>query len=769
MKTINRLFAAALVLFAAAACYNKEIEAPDNQQDPQTPDVSEQTGLKITASIIQTRVTYTDGTTTLNQQWEKGENGDIVFGFIDDANHTPVVLKVDDIINGVATLVPTTGEEALSAMDENTYVNLIYTGGSSQSLVPSDETYSYSIDMTDQDGKIPACMHARARKEGNAIEFDFVNDCAILEIVGITGVSETVGTWTNKKLSLGSVTVSGVNTSLSYTYANGDTGYALSELRVSNAKGSSITIYPENESLYLDNNGNIVDNAGNSARILMAVPQNTSLTGITVSAEGFGSSYALSSGLSNSTCYVVKAQDVVAKTEDGLYFKTVSGAFDHAADLSSQGYTTAEDNVVTLIKKEINGLGNHPSATLSYDEYGDEYDDTSLKIQIDYPVTLDLNGCTLSLSGYKEWDYGDEEEDDDDDLLSDNTEYFYVCSGGDFTITDSKGPDGMGNFSGTLTSGSDRHMIISEEESTITINGGSFEHTYEWCIVSNYGELNVLAGDLSSNYAVVDNYGTLNVSGVNNTGCVSMVPIIPKGNYATVYNNKDAEINIYDGTTIEGINGATIYNYRGTINIHGGSISSDNTNAIDSRMYEYDNYFAKDGEEGYIIYGDEETDYDNILPRVIIDGGSISSVAGAAAIQNGGYLQISGDDTEISGESAKAIINWAILEIEGGEISSTYEVAISSADPYPEDKYYCNTVISGGTISSTNNTAIKVSNSYNDPYEMGVYYAISENTKFSISGGTVTGNSVNYGIELDGISHYSITGGNISPAPYIPD
>lgn len=381
MKTINRLFAAALVLFVAAACYNKEIESPDNRQDPETQDISEQTGLKITASIIQTRVTYTDGTTTLNQQWEKGENGDIVFGFIDDANHTPVVLQVDDINNGVATLVPTTGGDALSAMEENTYVNLIYTGGSPQSLVASDETYSYSIDMTDQDGKIPACMHARARKEGNAIEFDFVNDCAIFEIVSLTGVAED---HSSDSQDLESITVSNVFTSGKYTFDNGSVSFA------GDGTVGDVTITLGND-WTVDDSGTI-KNDGAAQPVLIAVAPKTAdeNASITITAEAdnnihYGYDFG-SKSIEDKKCYVVSAKPVVAKTTtDGQYFTSISAAFAHARTIA--GTTGTE---VKLLKSYISGL-------MEKDATHDATKDPMTRISIDYPVTFDLNGCILDL------------------------------------------------------------------------------------------------------------------------------------------------------------------------------------------------------------------------------------------------------------------------------------------------------------------------------------------------------------------------------------
>mgnify|MGYP003333760342 CR=1 FL=1 len=99
MKYIVRILVSAFAFISAAACYNNEIENPDNSQNPDQP------GLRITATMAKTRVNY--GNETDAQLLPVWEEGDILFGFYgDDPDDNGIVLKVCDVDEGVAELAP---------------------------------------------------------------------------------------------------------------------------------------------------------------------------------------------------------------------------------------------------------------------------------------------------------------------------------------------------------------------------------------------------------------------------------------------------------------------------------------------------------------------------------------------------------------------------------------------------------------------------------------------------------------------------------------
>ena len=179
MKNIYRFFVSALVLFAfTVACNPPEINEPDNPSNP------EQTGYTITASIVQTRVSYDDSTDgeKLEQKWEEN---DILFGFYGGDISKKIIFKVSSVNGGVATLDPVDGwegEDGLGNAADETEVNLVYTGANINSIEEFDFSKGLSVDMSSQSiNRIPACMHSKASLEednGNkSIDFKFINDC----------------------------------------------------------------------------------------------------------------------------------------------------------------------------------------------------------------------------------------------------------------------------------------------------------------------------------------------------------------------------------------------------------------------------------------------------------------------------------------------------------------------------------------------------------------------------------------------------------------
>lgn len=454
--------------FAVVACHTNDIDNPDNPDNPNPPQISD--NVTFTASIKQTRVEYTPNGNKLDQCWKPN---DVIYGFYGEGSGSKIILQVTNVDSyGNATLEPQygTGPDFVAELkesvknEEDLTIGLIYTGKTKI----TDNSYGNDIYVyfTNQStGQIPACMKcydaSNTDEDGNTIvEFKFENNCAIMEIKGITGAKEEADLSEGEKKELETVTVTNTITSLHYLY---DGGFSL-EI---NADYMGYT-YVEPESLYIDSNGNIVDSNGNSKSVMIAVVPNSTKKDIEVTAEvsggdTFGSSY--NTDFAAGTCYVIRQKDVVAKTEDGLYFTSVFGAFDHASTLVS---TFGDNNTVTLVKDYINGLNE--------DVAHEEDNHPATIIDIDYPVTLDLNGCTLSLDcNSKHWEW--------DSFYSGG---FNVLSGGTLTIDDSKG-------SGCIDSGSKEIPIISNS-GTVNILGGSLRHWESCNVVDSTGDLNVYDG-----------------------------------------------------------------------------------------------------------------------------------------------------------------------------------------------------------------------------------------------------------------------------------
>lgn len=546
MRTISKYISFTLMVFAVVACHTNDIDNPDNPDNPNPPQISD--NVTFTASIKQTRVEYTPNGDKLDQRWKKD---DVIYGFYDDGDGDgrKIALLVTDVDDkdGYATLKPLPligGDEFVAALKEckngeQLSFGLIYTGktGSTDTTVEelyyNDEIHVYMSNQST--GQIPACMESTSYEidESNngdtIINFEFENRCAILEIKGITGFKESTDLSEDGPTELDNINVSNVINVITYSFHDGaaslgtDGTYKETGVKVSG-------------SIYVDSNGNIVDSNGNSKSVMMAVAPNEKKEDIIVSAETSGGKTFVSSyntDLVEGTCYVIRQKDVVAKTEDGLYFTTVKAAFDHAADLSSQGYTTAEDNVVTLIKKEIDGFGGVS------------------EIEIDYPVTLDLNGCTLSLSRVEEYFRV--------------VNYPFASLSGALTIIDSTGPDDYGNYEGTIDSESSNPII--HNLSTVIIDGGNLFYTFSQ----------------ESNYSMIENEGGSLT--INNDSYLEAGGSIPKDGekYYLIHNLGELEVNggnLYsfddDIITICNDDGS------GTVTINGGKVYSEYVSAIES-------------------------------------------------------------------------------------------------------------------------------------------------------------------------------------------
>lgn len=470
MKYIIRLFVGMVVFLAATSCHTSEIDNPDNTKPNGQPSDSE---LSITASIIQTRVTYSDSGDKLNQQWAVG---DVLFGYIGgeakEENRVSFTVSSVDPTTHIATLDAGSYKSTLlSSVDK--VVDLVYTG--QEQPYQADGSVNVTMSSQSANGKIPACMHSRATvtKENNVIslKFKFYNDCAIFEIVSLTGVNEE-----NLSGSLQLTSIEATNLYQEGKYTLGENGFEFAgvEERMGNV---SLTLGGD---WHVNTDGTITD--GTTSRALIAVvpiaeddKKDIKFTSTTNTSQDFSFDYGAHK-LDAGVCYVIGAKPVVAKTEDGQYFTSVSAAFDHASTLVS---TFGEYNKVTLVNELIYGLNEDDVAHAPTN-----YDPTI--IDINYSVILDLNGCTLSLDCL-------EDEADDDTFLRPFDSYygggFCVWTNGTLTIIDEED-------CGYIDSCSECPII--ENSGTVNIEGGNLFHWYRHHdnVIYSTGDLNVSGGNL---------------------------------------------------------------------------------------------------------------------------------------------------------------------------------------------------------------------------------------------------------------------------------
>lgn len=627
MKLIYRLLASVLVLFTAAACYNEEIENPDDSRYPDQPQMSE---LRITASIVKTRVSYSDAVETddLILSWQKG---DILFGYIGQIKSNTVTLTVDEVDEGGVASLKAEGENLtkLLATTDGDFVDLIYTGSAPNSEALASETYI--VDMTTQtpNGKIPACMHARGIvKESNgskSLNFNFQNDCAIIEILGVTGPREDEE-FSGGPLTSISITNLPLAGNYSYSAANGFSFVgtnAVSEITLDDVLGSGWTIGSDGR----------ISNTDSGKRILIAVAPCSSAheQGIKISAvtatKTFEHTY-FGKIFEHDICYVIHDKDVVARVGNE-YFTTVTDAFNKANIVYNTPGNTITPTVVLLRDCGLAGVNKDGTSSI----YG------QIPISIDsYDVTFDLNGHTLTLA---------------------KNEHFDVSSGKKFIIKDSSDPS-TGLIQSNYTDGDGYHIIYNN--GIVTIDGGQLRHNFDWSVVDNDGELYVNDGVLfSDDWHTIQNGGTVLIEG------------------GTVYSRYHNAISDYGTSLI--INGGELYS------VDNYAIKSDEGASItiveagkEDECYPLI-YTVAENKASIIVNGAETG------TQFIMRNGLVYSNFGAVDLQGNVSGEISGGQLEGDTYCALAIGNGADITVSGGHFFIKEDGINNSAAVRAYDQY----------------------------------------------------------------------------------
>ncbi len=589
MKYIVRIVVSALALIVATACYNNEIEKPNN------PHNAGQCGLRITATIAKTRVSFADE--DADNLYPKWQEGDILFGFYgDDPDGNGIILEVSSADDEHAELEIVSGN--LEMQDLETIVYLIYTGKNGKGSITSTDKFTngvFPLDLTSQDlSRIPVCMSAKAQIEGTADEktlsFTFAYDCAILEIETIDGFGSDGfdnGALTEVKVS---------NLALVGNYSLNNDG----ELEITYDSQGGIQDYSKSLGYGWSTNsdGEIIHNGQREPILISTFPvANKDFTFSYTVGGSQGTTYYVTKSnksLAKSNCYVLRHK-YVAKTSDNMFFERVSDAFGHAADLfKAPDFSTAETNIVTLVRDcGLSGIDTDGPLVGESDP-----------IDIDgYDVTLDLNGKTLELDG---------------------EECFQVESPSTFTIIDSSEGDGEITSLGF-------GMINNTGE--VNIKGGNL-HTVDWNVVENYGTLNVEGGEISSEGGYpIYNYGDANVEGgeiySESVGAVANAGklIISGGDITSdaVDEDNEAAITSLDGKlVIYGDCKITSTAYY-AINVAGGEFTMDNGTVSGA----LGGIHLTDGSTGTIIGGSIESENGYALyvgnSTCTISGGTIKS------------------------------------------------------------------------------------------------------------------------------------------------
>ena len=502
MNRILRFIYAALIVSTAVACHTSEIDNPnnDNQDKPKAYD-----NIILTASIKQTRVDYSINGDKLEQRW--AEN-DVIYGFYGDTKadkDKKIVFTVNSVAeSGVASLSPGDGwSDFLSVYKGgNLAIRLVYTGCTTTELSDLfDANGDILIDMTEQGtDRIPACMHAESydkRSEGDItyIQFQFDNDCSIIEVFSFTGVKEDIGHYFEEaSATLDEIAVDGLIEGCKYSLDNnGDLQFAPIDKTGGDDAPTKVTLGGD---WSVTKDGDITYDGNIKPVFIAAVSFEGEANKRTISVSAtLGSEQTLPAtsygplNFVHGNSYYIMANPVVARTVDGVYFKTVSKAFEHASAISSEHPT---DNTVTLVKDEIYGLVDHTGSNPIVEH-----------IDIDYPVTLDLNGCLLCLGNIT--DYYEEKYDNGKTV----SEYFFV-DGGEFTITDLAGE-------GILISDGNNASSIIKNEGTVIIENGDIDQwgsvdVDEPIMIENYGSLTVDGGNFYSLGPVIYSYDGSNTT-----------------------------------------------------------------------------------------------------------------------------------------------------------------------------------------------------------------------------------------------------------------
>lgn len=241
MKKIFTLIAAAALLVVSC---QKEIE-------PEKGDSNNPVEGKLTATIVKTKVSYTE-TSEMNLQpaWEIGDK---IIGF-DDSGNT-YTLSVASVSAETATLNGTVPDGAL---------HLIYKSGAKASDISAK---ALAVDYTAQAGDktMPAVMLADGTVEDGACDFEFTNAGAIIGISAVKGVPSgaAISKFTVEGENLSAATVSLSGSALALTAAT-----AASDA-ISTATLSGITV--------TDVNGTL------SAPVFIAVPAGAKIAKVSAS------------------------------------------------------------------------------------------------------------------------------------------------------------------------------------------------------------------------------------------------------------------------------------------------------------------------------------------------------------------------------------------------------------------------------------------------------------------------------------------------------
>lgn len=653
MKIISKFILFFLIVVAVSACNTKEIDNPDNQN----PDKSLVSDIKLTANIMQTRVNYSVNGGLLTQCWAEG---DVIYGFYGSGTGSKVILTVEEVVDGIATLKPESGYEGFVAALKNQIktqediilpFGLVYTGvvdAPDEDVLFTDKG-KINVLLSKQDiGQIPACLQSVTYKiipgksEEKIVQFIFSNECAILEIESLTGIAEDAEITEGSFMELSSIKVSSsedynpLYNHIEFSYNGGlQSSSESSDYYNKFVAVSSTTERP----LRVDDKGNIVDGQGNKSCIRIAVyPQGDVILKVTATPsdgeDPFISEYE--GTLSPGNCYIISSKDVVAKTEDGLYFTSVSAAFDHAAVLAE---TLGNDNTVTLVKDYINGLNEDVAH-----EVGD-YPATI--IYIDYPVSLDLNGCTLSL-------------DCDGDLCEWDSFYsggFEVESGGTLTIDDS-------GDSGCIDSGSrknDKGFPIITNSGTVNIVSGELNHWEAGQVIYNTGVLNIFDGGIQSFYNPEDEAELGNYSPIPAIDNFSKNLTISGGEISGYYalrNNYNAKASITGGT-FDSTDDSAVVNY-GDLIVGDPDVDESLRNKIEIKS-------SINSPDCPAIYNSSSNGSFNIYY------GNIIGVVGAVEIKGGLQGNIYGGYFESTYDATILIIDGGKCDISGGVVYNKEE------------------------------------------------------------------------------------------------
>lgn len=729
MKSISKFISLALLIAAATACNTKEIDKPDIPDQPQISG-----NVRFTASMKQTRVEYSVNGDKLHQRWEVD---DFIYGFYGDNPVRKVTLKVTEVDEDTeqATLEATDETEgaafiaALKEKGKDLDVGLLYTGRNNESV--SGNTI-YASMQNQSTGKIPAYLvgHldeiAKDEESGDTfVYFDFENECAILEIQSLTGIKETI--------DLESIEISGVEIITSFEYSSGS-------FSISSTLSTSVRV---SGSLKVDSNGNIVDAAGNRSCIRIAVKA-TSLrlstsTEITVTATAndassteYSSSYK---GVLHPGCYIICAKDVVAKTEDGFYFTTVSAAFDRAEYLNTNSLLGDKPNIVTLLKSEIDGLGCPDGEDLS----------------ITYPVTLELNGCTLNsdklikVKGAGRLTINDKQTGGTlitDDSYDEGTHLLDCSAGGEIIVNSGIIKNTRGG--GVLVSGGNR--------CSFTINGGEVYAVDDCAVYVGCGTLTITGGRVHS-----DNSYAIQTESATNT-------IISGTNSSPAIYSDSEDEDVY-----------TIYIEGGSLDMCGGSVSANAGTAIYLEPNDDEEYLSTFDISGGTITSTNGYAVNNCEDAIsTISGGKITST-NFVAVNNEGDLTISGGDFYSKSDDREyvpgTIENYSTLKISGGKVESdnffplynsgdgTVEITGGKLISYDDSAIYSYGDVTIGETVENEISIISSAPMYSNYTSAAIY--MLEGSNLEIYSGTVTSSVGTSAIILEG-AEGNITGGVIS-------